>query len=746
MFKLFIPESKVHRDRRLMRETDSRMAKYSRRGILINFCVYLFCVWMGDLYLQAPTVTSIMTIGLLLLTGMRSFYLFRFDSLYPRAPSRWRNQYFLASLLGAIWWSVILVAFTRIKGLDDVTTILWFYTIVFFSSTANALAPYNRYMSWYQFFGLIPGALAMVSLSTINGYLYGIIILLFFLLMIHQGRIVAESYWKSLETNQALTRKTIELEAEKRDMEAADQFSTEFLQNLGSEVRVNLNDLLGSLSLLDRDQLNSHQSELVDMAHRTAMHQLELINNVGDYLNTVGRQYERDVSVFNLRRLLENVLEDLFEDAAHQHTELNYLLNSTIPLRVRGDAVRVQQILHQLIYHVMYSTQSEEITIVGNYKLDNQRDGNLTLKIRLIGSGEDKYSAWETTGESEESASTLVNSWENSTSFVVCKALAESLSGFVEVSPSRHQVLVSLPLEISGSLTQEVPVNARLKGKRALLVDVSKEVRKPMMREFKDWGLSVKHEKDLDAVVQLMWDARNDDEAFDLVLFYTRHGNRDWMDISQQILDNEQLRDVAQLVVGNRRDMECEEVTQYAIDKMQVARLNKPLSPHAAHNALEYLLLKGDYAKPACLNHDKDHVLSFEGHTVLLVDDHRANQLVTQRLLEKLKLEVTVAINGKEALDKMQQQTFDIVLMDCNMPIMDGFEATQIIRDREIEEELKSAERGDQISEHIPIIGMSSHLFNGEKSRSFAAGMDEYLAKPIEFYKLQRLLQRWLNG
>ncbi len=77
---------------------------------------------------------------------------------------------------------------------------------------------------------------------------------------------------------------------------------------------------------------------------------------------------------------------------------------------------------------------------------------------------------------------------------------------------------------------------------------------------------------------------------------------------------------------------------------------------------------------------------------------------------------------------------------------MDGFEATQIIREREIEAELKSGESGEPISEHIPIIGMSSHLFNGEKSRSFAAGMDEYLAKPIEFYKLQRLLQRWLNG
>jgi len=153
MFKLFIPESKVHRDRRLMRETDSRMAKYSRRGILINFCVYIFCIWIGDLYNSATSLTIVLTLGLVSLTLLRSYYLFRFDAIYPRAPSRWRNKYFLASLFGAVWWSFILCSFTIQLGLSDATTILWFYTIVFFSSTANALAPYNRYMSWYQFLG-----------------------------------------------------------------------------------------------------------------------------------------------------------------------------------------------------------------------------------------------------------------------------------------------------------------------------------------------------------------------------------------------------------------------------------------------------------------------------------------------------------------------------------------------------------------------------------------------------------------
>jgi len=745
MFKLFIPESKVHRDRRLMRETDARMAKYSRRGILVNFCVYIFCIVLADMYQAVPKLTIMLSVGLFFLTLVRSFYLFRFDALYARAPSRWRNQYFLASLAGAIWWSFILVSFTTVNGLTDATTILWFYTIVFFSSTANALAPYNRYMSWYQCLGLIPGAIAAVFLGTISGYLYGLMILLFFLLMNHQGRIVANSYWKSLETNRALTRKTIELEAEKRDMEAQDQLSADFLQNLGSEVRVNLNDLLGNISLLETERMAASQRELVEMAHRTGLHQLEMINNVGEYLSMVGQQYEAEQSVFNLRRLLENVLEDLSEDALHQNTELNYLLNSSIPLRVKGDANRVQQILHQLIYHVMYSGQADEVMVSGNFVLANEHDAQLQLKIKLIGSpNEDKYSAWEKQNDAIDSQFALMSNWELSTTFIVCKALAESIGGYIEVSPSRHQVITSLPLEVSGVTTQEVSCNPKLQGYRVLLVGASKEMRRAMVKEYMDWGMAVDTEDSASQVAELLRRAQAENSPYQLLIFDTHLSNMDWLQASKLVAEDGDFNACSQLILGYRRHLSSDEVKSHIDDNDRVILANKPVSPHAVHSALEYLLLRGNYEKPDCISHEKGPIKCFDGHHVLLVDDHKANQLVTQKLLQKLKIDVTVAINGQDALEKLACNPIDLILMDCNMPLMDGFTATQKIREQEINSEQIDSD-GITISDHIPIISMSSHLYNGEKARSFAAGMDDYLAKPLDFETLQRMLQRWLN-
>lgn len=746
MFKLFIPASKVHRDRRLMRETDARMAKYSRRGVLINFCVFVFCLVLADMYTTAPRLTVVISIGFVLLTLMRSYYLFRFDSLYPRAPSKWRNKYFLTSMVGAAWWSFILASFTLVNGLTDATTILWFYTIVFFSSTANALAPYHKYMSWYQCLGLIPGALAAILLGTLTGYLYGVMILLFFLMMNHQGKIVAESYWKSLETNQALTLKTIALEAEKRDMAAADQFSADFMQNIGSEVRINLNDLLGNLSLLEKDNMSTSQRDLVDAAHRTGLHQLEMINNVGEYLNMVGQQYEIEPSVFNLRRLLENVLEDLSEDALHQNTELNYLLNATIPLRVKGDANRVQQILHQLIYHVMYSGQADEIMVSGQFILANERNAQLQLKIKLVGSpSEDKYSAWEKQSDAVENNFALMSNWELSTTFIVCKALAESIDGYIEVSPSRHQVIANIPLEVSGASTQEVLRNPRLQGVKVLLVGVSKEMRQAMVSEYQDWGMLVDTEHNLAKAQGLLQDAVQAEKPYRLLIIDTHLSNTEWLHNSMQIAQDPTVQSTCQLILGYRRHLNDDRVKVHIDQHEHIILASKPISPHAVHSALEYLLLRGNYQKPNCINHEPGVVKCFDGNRILLVDDHKANQIVTQKLLTKLNLQVTTAIHGQDALDKLKGCTYDLILMDCNMPVMDGFEATQKIREDEIASEQLDAD-GIAVSDHIPIIGMSSHLYNGEKARSFAAGMDDYLPKPLDFESLQRMLQRWIHS
>src|SRR5690606_24004306 len=152
MLNLFEPQLKVQKNRQIIRQTDARMAKYSRRGIISNILIYVLClVFEPDFYQAHPNLTMVLTIGLMVTALLRGYLLFRFDTVYPRAPAAWRNQYFFITLIGACWWTLILGSFTLTLDLSGMSPLLWLYTVVFFSITANAFAPFQKFLSIYQF-------------------------------------------------------------------------------------------------------------------------------------------------------------------------------------------------------------------------------------------------------------------------------------------------------------------------------------------------------------------------------------------------------------------------------------------------------------------------------------------------------------------------------------------------------------------------------------------------------------------
>ena len=170
MLDFFQPATKVQKDKRIIKETDERMAKYSRRGIVVNFIVFVFCILSGDFLTRHPLLSLVLFAGIALFTIARGYYLYRFSVLYPKAPKKWRNKYFTVTLLGGLWWGVILASFTLTLGFKDQTYLIWVYTIVFFSTTASAFAPYSRFLSYYQFVAIIPAAISVVALISTDGY------------------------------------------------------------------------------------------------------------------------------------------------------------------------------------------------------------------------------------------------------------------------------------------------------------------------------------------------------------------------------------------------------------------------------------------------------------------------------------------------------------------------------------------------------------------------------------------------
>ncbi|TQV81265.1 response regulator [Exilibacterium tricleocarpae] len=733
--QLFVPQSKVQKDRKVMRDTDSRMAKYSRRGIVLNFLAFLLCLGAGSFLELAQELAMVLLLGLLLITLVRGYFLFRFDALYPRAPARWRNQYFIVSFIGAAWWSFILVSVTSVVGMRNETPLLWLYTVVFYSATANAFAPYRQFVTYYQFIGQVPAAVAALLLGTPEGYLYGAMMLVFYLMLYHQGRGVCDAFWDRLEANYTLKQKAESLEEEKRDTQATVELNNEFMTNLGHEFRTSLNDVIGALSLLEDSQLTPKQRDLLTLAEKASERQLHLVNNVMDFSRITARELVLDVSVFNLRRHIETIIAEVASEAHQQGVALNHIIDPALPMRARGDAERLGQMLSHLISNAVKFSERGEVTVEAGFKFSGADEGELSVTVSdegqaiQIADEEEMFDAFATADTTN--AGTGLG-------LAICKGLAECMGGSVGTRREEQgsSLWLKVRLQLAGEQPQVLVTNPKLKGRRILLVGTPAKIVDSTLQELESWGLAPEAVDSHETALRRLDAASDSEHPFDAVLIYNQLQRLDGLTLSNTLCRDTRLADLKQILVITALQSEDDDLRALLAAQPQVSTLTRPLFRQPLHDLLNQLLFDTAAADKAAASAGHNHSQGL-GQTVLLVEDHRVNQMVAEGMLKKLGYGVKVANNGREALDLLAGAEVDLVLMDCQMPEMDGFVATQRIRNLEA--------RGTE-DRHIPIIAMTAHAAEGDETRCLAAGMDDYLPKPVRYDQLESRLKRWLGG
>lgn len=726
MIQLFVPASKVQKDRRIMRETDARMAKYSRRGLILNLLAFVLCMALGDFYSQRPDLAIGLAVGLVLITLWRGYYLFRFDALYPRAPAHWRNLYFWASFIGAGWWSLIIVSITYVVGMKNDTLLVWLYSVVFYSSVANVLAPYRKFLGLYLFIGQIPAAAAAILLGTWEGYIYGITMLVFYLLLDHQGEVTSRTYWDRLEAQYNLDQHARNLEIEKRDTQAAAELKSTFLTRFGTELRTSLNDILGALSLLQDSQLTDEQRELLVLANKAGERQLNLVTNAVDFAKASQESLVLENAIFNLWKLIEHVVEDVSHDAYQQDVELNHVLDSDTPIRVKGDAQRLEQVLINLLSHAIKHSINGQIFFKSAFVKKSDLEGELQITIV------DQY---DKRPDELQYAVDKVSQSEEPLGITLCKGLAEFMNGSLQVfeEPGRGtQYFFNLNLEITTKSPKALAVNPQLRNKRLLLVGLPESIEDSFIVEMETWGMVVETLSDTDLALNRLEDGLQSDRPYDGALIYTRVNSLALLSFARTLCSHKELSRLPLLISLTLSQRANPESMQLA-ERGNVHILLKPVLRKNLHEAVCNALL-GTQSQPLVVNHDHQQGI---GKRVLLVDDHRVNQMVTRSMLQKLGYKVVLANNGLEALAALKEQPFNLVLMDCQMPEMDGYETTSNIRRLEDEQGLTG--------EPLPVIAMTAHAGESDQQRCFACGMSDYLAKPVSYDQLEACLKRWLG-
>jgi len=557
-----------------------------------------------------------------------------------------------------------------------------------------------------------------------------------------------------------------QLTAAKQEAEAATMAKGEFLATMSHEIRTPLNGIIPLLDILLSTPLAADQRDYLVTAYQSAKQLLSIVDDILDYSKIEANKLELETVGINIKEIVDSVTRLMARNAEGKGIKFAAVIDPNVRLAMRGDPVRLRQVLTNLVSNAIKFTERGQIAIEVKKRSELRTSSELLFSVRDTGVGiPPEVQARLFKPFTQADASTTRIHGGTGLGLVICKRIVDLMGGQIGVRSEAGKgstFWFSVPL--LKAIGDVAPLRTDVHGSRAMIVTSDQAVLRRVSGFFSTWGVSyVQTSVSAEALAKLRSaGAMGDTWAYDFLVLDWGAMKNTALSLARNVLREAPLERVRIVAISGDEDVPTEfrGTTRVAVfgrtfsdvdlragmqrllesaEGGEAATVESLLPPAIAAPEGGYVVAPAaaaaHAATPAAVAMAAAPVAGGIGGHVLLVEDNAVNRQVAQRLLSLVGVSFEIAENGKEALDRLEHGQFDAVLMDCQMPILDGYGATRAVRRLESD----GARKG-----HVPIVAMTANAMAGDREKCLAAGMDDYMSKPLNRALLEQMLRKWL--